>query len=143
MLILAQIARQTAKGHQFLFTSSTGSPLDMNVYRRRKLHTLRASLEISEGAFHAFRHFNASLLDAVGATPRVIKERIGHASTGCFTLDVYGSKPEWKANQDAAQKLGAAIDEAVRKAEQDAEAQAESFDRLTAGNENGSQGASL
>ena len=38
---------QKAKDHDYLFTSANGTPWDMNVHRRRKLHPLLKSLEIS------------------------------------------------------------------------------------------------
>jgi integrase len=43
-LLWEQIARQRKKGHEYLFSSSTGNPVDMNVYRRRKMTTLLKSL---------------------------------------------------------------------------------------------------
>ena len=36
-LLWEQVARQNAKGREFLFSSSTESPLDMNAFRKRKL----------------------------------------------------------------------------------------------------------
>jgi integrase len=38
---------------------------------------------------HAMRHFHATALIATGAHPRVVSERLGHASTA-FTLATYG-----------------------------------------------------
>jgi integrase len=124
MLLWEQLARQKAKGHEFLFSSSTGSPLDMNAYRKRKLRPLLTSMEITQDegkgrAFHAFRHFNVSLLDTLRVPLKVIQERIGHALTGSFTLDVYGSVLDWSFNADAANKAAAAIAEAVENAEQE------------------------
>jgi integrase len=43
----------------------TGGPVDMNVYRHRKMTALLKSLGIPQAGFHAFRHFNVSLLDAL------------------------------------------------------------------------------
>jgi integrase len=155
-LVWEQIAKQREKGYEFLFTSSSGKPLDMNNYRQRKLRTSWKALEIQEEtgkAFHAFRHFNAGLLDALCIPLKVRKERLGHAFSGDFTLDVYGEKPDWNANLDAAAKLGAAIEETVREAEQAAEqklqeaaqqqAEAENSVSLIAVNENGLQESPL
>jgi integrase len=89
-LLWEQIARQRAKGSDYLFSASTGRPLDMNVYRRRKMVVLLRSLGIPQAGFHAFRHFNVALLDALRVPLKTIQERIGHALTGSFTLDVYG-----------------------------------------------------
>jgi hypothetical protein len=88
----------------------------MNVYRRRKLHPLLKSLEIPKAGFHAFRHFNVSLMDEWSIPLKTIQERIGHAFTGSFTLDVYGGKPEWDRNLEAARLAGAEIEKAVQQA---------------------------
>lgn len=126
-LLWEQIARQKAKSHEFLFSATTGSPWDMNVYRRRKMRKLLESLGIQQAGFHAFRHFNISLLDSLRVPLKVIQERAGHALTGSFTLDVYGGQPEWERNVEAAQKAGAALEQAVKNAEK-----SERFVSLTA-----------
>lgn len=112
-LLWEQIVRQTAKEHGYLFSSENGTPWDMNVYRSRKLAPLLESLGIPRGGFHAFRHFNVSLLDALRTPQKTIQERIGHARTGSFTLDVYGCKPEFERNVEAAKLAGAEIQRAV------------------------------
>ena len=114
-----QIGRQKSKGHEFLFSTSTGSPWDMNVYRHRKMRTLLKSLGIRQAGFHAFRHFNIALLDSLRVPLKVIQERAGHALTGSFTLDVYGGKPEWEGNVDAARKAGLAIEQSVARCSKD------------------------
>ena len=116
------------------------------------MRPLLTSLGIKQAGFHAFRHFNVSLLDALRAPLKTIQERIGHAFTGSFTLDVYGGQPQWNENLDAARKAGAAIAGAVEKAQADAQAatcvpqsdgKSENFVSLTAINENGSQSHEL
>ena len=116
-LLWEQIARQKAKQHEFLFSASTGAPWDMNVFRRRKMRMLLKSLGIRQAGFHAFRHFNVALLDSLCIPLKVIQERAGHALTGSFTLDVYGGKPEWVGNVEAARKAGLAIEQSVAKAQ--------------------------
>ena len=86
-------------------------------------------------ALHPFRHFNASLLDSLRVPLQLIQERLGHALTGSFTLDVYGHSLDWQDNADAARKAGAKIAEAVEKFG--------NFVSLTAVNENGSQSPKL
>ncbi|MGF7180423.1 hypothetical protein HDF11_001927 [Tunturiibacter psychrotolerans] len=115
-LLWEQIARQRAKGHEFLFTSKNDTPRDMNVYRPRKMTPFLQSLEIPRAGFHAFRHFNVALLDALRVPLKTIQERIGHALTGSFTLDVYGGQPEWGRNLEAAQHIGAELEKAVNEA---------------------------
>jgi integrase len=115
-LLWEQIARQRAKGHDFLFSSTSGRPWDMNVYRGRKMTAVLKSLEIPQAGFHAFRHFNVAMLDALRVPLKTIQERIGHALTGSFTLDVYGGRPEWGRNLEAAQQVGAELEKAVNEA---------------------------
>jgi hypothetical protein len=67
-----------------------GSPLDMDVERSRRLAPLLVNLEMPKAGYHAFRHFNVSMMDALRVPLKTIQERIGHALTGSFTLDVYG-----------------------------------------------------
>lgn len=124
-LLWEQIARQKAKAkpkkateqetieHEHLFTSSTARPWDMDVYRQRKMTVLLKSLTIPQAGFHAFRHFNVSLLDALRVPLKTIQERAGHALTGVFTLDVYGGQPEWERNLEAGRLAGAEIEKAV------------------------------
>jgi integrase len=68
----------------------------MNLIRKRRLHPLLGSLGIKRAGFHAFRHFNASLLGSLRVPLKTIQERLGHASSGSLTLDLYthGEMPE-------------------------------------------------
>jgi integrase len=111
-LLSEQLERQKAKQHDFLFSTSTGSAWDMNLFRKRKLVPLLTSLEIQQAGFHAFRHFNASLLDSLRVPLKTIQERLGHALSGSLTLDVY-THAEMPENVEAAQKAGEAIEKAV------------------------------
>ncbi len=86
----------------------------MDNYREDKLHPLLDFLGISMAGFHAFRHFNVSLMDALRVPRLTSKERSGHANTGDFTIDVYGGRPEWESNLEAARLAGAAIEKAVQ-----------------------------
>lgn len=49
----------------YLFTVSTGSPLDMNVERQRRLAPLLETLEVERAGYDAFHHFNVSMMDAL------------------------------------------------------------------------------
>jgi integrase len=115
-LLGEQIARQKTKGHEFLFSTSSGSPWDMNAYRKRKLLPLLTALGIKQAGFHAFRHFNVSLLDSLRVPLKTIQERAGHALTGSFTLDVYGGQPDWSRNVEAAEKAGVELARVVQEA---------------------------
>lgn len=48
-------------------------------------------------------------MDALRVPLKTIQERIGHALTGSFTLDVYGGVPEFKRNVEAGRLAGAEI----------------------------------
>jgi hypothetical protein len=115
----------------------------MNVFRHRKMRPLLASLGIEQAGFHAFRHFNVSLLDDLRVPLKTIQERAGHAFTGSFTLDVYGGQPEWDRNLEAARNAGSAIEQAVQKLESQEAEKSKNFVSLTAINENGLQSHEL
>jgi integrase len=139
-LLWEQIARQRKKGekHAHLFTSENGTPWDMNVYRRRKMAKLLKSFGIARAGFNAFRHFNVALLDALNVRLKTIQERIGHALTGSFTLDVYGGKPDFQRNIEAGKRAGEEIQRAIE--EQQSEKASELNCCLTT---NSSQSANL
>ena len=82
------------------------------------MRMLLKSLGIRQAGFQAFRHFNVASLDSLCIPLKVIQERAGHALTGSFTLDVYGGKPEWVGNVEAARKAGLAIEQSVAKAQE-------------------------
>jgi hypothetical protein len=68
-----------------------------------------------QAGFHALRHFNVSLLDTLRVTLKTIQEKVGHALTGSFTLDLYGGQPEWERNLEAGRSAGLEIERAVSK----------------------------
>ena len=116
-LLWKQIGLQKAIGHTFAFTTGTGTPLDINVERSRRLAPVLEALEIQKAGYHAYRHFNVSITDSLRVPLKTIQERIGHALTGSFTLDVYGHTLDWKSNEYAVKGLGEEIAKAVAKAE--------------------------
>ena len=105
-MLWEQAERQKAKGHNLVFSTSTGKPVDAG------LHPFLESLEIPQFGFHAFRHFNASLLGSLRVPLKVIQERLGHAAAGSLTLDVY-THAEWEQNVEAAQQAGEALEKEV------------------------------
>lgn len=125
-LLWKQIGRQNAAKQTRLFSASNGSPLDMNVERSRRFVPLLDTLELDKAGYHAFRHFNVSLMDALRVPLKTIQERIGHALTGSFTLDVYGHTLDWTANEEAAKRLGEEIAKAVAKAEREQQSKLDS-----------------
>jgi integrase len=137
-LLWKQIGLQKTLKHSFLFSVGTGSPLDMNVERSRRFAPILETLEMPKAGYHAFRHFNVSLMDSLRVPLKTIQERIGHALTGSFTLDVYGHTLDWKANEEAAASLGLVIAKTVTENESNLDS-----GPLTAHNEEGFQTRSL
>lgn len=75
------------KDRGFVFTTMEGSPLDeANVYRRFRRVLKRAKLEGFR--LYDLRHTCATLLLLAGENPKVVSERLGHASI-TLTLDTY------------------------------------------------------
>jgi integrase len=72
-----------------MFTSTEDTPLRRTNFRRRDwLPAVRASVG-EPMRFHDLRHTHAALLIAQGEHPKVIQNRLGHASIRT-TLDTYG-----------------------------------------------------
>ncbi len=72
-----------------IFSAPTGGPIRRSNFRRR---IWLPAVEASVGqpcTFHDLRHSHAALLIAQGEHPKVIQERLGHASIKT-TLDTYG-----------------------------------------------------
>jgi hypothetical protein len=88
----------------------------MNLRRRRKMTVLLLSLGLPQAGYHAFRHFNVAMLDALRVPLKIIQELIGHALRGSFTLDVYCGQSEWGRNLEAGRMLGAELEKAVNEA---------------------------
>ena len=111
-LLQGLIKEQQTNGCDFMFSGTKGYCYDPNWLRSRWLRPLLRSIGILRAGLHAFRHFNASLLVSLGVPLKTIQERLGHASTGSLTLDVY-THAEWSQNVEAAQLIGNAIQKAV------------------------------
>jgi len=111
-ILWEQAEHQRSKGHNLLFSTRSGRPWDSSLLVKRKLRPLLFSLEIPPAGLHAFRHFNASLLSSLRIPLKVIQERLGHASAGSLTVDVY-THSEWPQNAEAAQLGRQAIEKAV------------------------------
>jgi integrase len=76
-------------GHGLLFATATGEPIDLHNLRQRQFRRVlkRAGLPCTLRLYD-LRHSCATLLLAAGEHPKVVSERLGHASTA-MTLDVY------------------------------------------------------
>jgi integrase len=82
-------------------------------YRKNCLQPLLKQLGIQPAGFHAFRHFNASVMDRLRIPLKTRQVRLGHASTGSLTLDVY-THAEWDENVEAAFQISETIWDAIR-----------------------------
>ena len=112
-MVRHQVANQKTKGHDFLFSSENGNPVDMNNFRQRKMKPLLQKLKIAQCGFHAFRHFNVSKLTAMGMPLKVRAERIGHSLSRFDHPDRLTHSLGDSGNAEAGRKLGAAIEAAV------------------------------
>jgi integrase len=95
------------------FTDFTSPFRDLPYHRAEKLQPLLQRLGIQKAGFHAFRHFNASLMDSLRIPLKVRQERLGHAATGSLTLDVY-THASYEDHMEAARLIGSAIEIAAR-----------------------------
>jgi integrase len=73
---------------EFVFCTRTGSPWDPNLVVKRKLWSTLKTLEYPRCGLHAFRHGNATLMDALGVPLKVRRYRLGHSRAGDLTTDV-------------------------------------------------------
>ena len=71
-----------------VFCTRVGTPLTKQNFRLREWLPLLKSAGLGPMPFHALRHTTATLLLHQGVSPRVVQERLGHASVG-ITLDLY------------------------------------------------------
>jgi len=111
-MLWLQAEHQRSNGHTLLFSTSNGRPWDSSLLVKRKLRPLLLVLGIPQAGLHAFRHFNASLLSSLCTPLKMIQERLGHASAGSMTLDVYVHS-EWSQNVEAAHLAHQTIEKAV------------------------------
>lgn len=75
------------KDDDFVFSTPEGRPLRPNTIRRAwTMLAARAGLKVIR--FHDARHTHASLMLKQGVNPKIVQERLGHASIQ-VTLDTY------------------------------------------------------
>ncbi|MEO3863719.1 site-specific integrase [Acrocarpospora sp. B8E8] len=118
-LVIAALAEHIAEygtgPEGLIFTSERGHALNYKNFRARVWVKTLAAMEPSEEAtFHTLRHTYASLLIQAGESPKVIQERLGHASI-TETMDTYGH-----LYPDSDQTTRAAIDAAFALTDVDA-----------------------
>jgi integrase len=82
------LARRPQSESVFVFCTQTGSPWDPNMVVKRKLWSTLAALEYPRCGLHAFRHGNATLMDALAVPLKIKQYRLGHSRAGDITTDV-------------------------------------------------------
>lgn len=75
--ILETLPRGTATGSAFVFTSSTGTPIDPKNFVR-SFHEIREAAGLRPITFHHTRHTTATLLKRLGVPDRDIQTILGH-----------------------------------------------------------------
>jgi integrase len=118
LVVLPEIAIGALRSHKaglavaqhptaLVFTDSRGNPLRKTNLLRRWYHPLVAKAGLPRSRFHDLRHTHATLLLSQGVHPKVVQERLGHASV-TMTLDTYSHvTPSLQA--EAAVRLDAAL----------------------------------
>jgi integrase len=100
-------AGETYDDHGLVFCLPTGVPLDPDGLTQRFNRHVRES-RLPRIRLHDLRHTHATLGLSANVHPKIMQERLGHA-TVAFTLDIY-SHAVPTLQQDAAAKLAAVID---------------------------------
>ena len=86
-----------------MFCREDGSPLHPDDVSKR-FGAAVAGIDVPRITLHGLRHTWASLALQAGVSPKVVSERLGHASVS-FTLDIY-SHVMPGMQEDAARRLG-------------------------------------
>jgi integrase len=87
-----------------VFCAAEGGPLRKSNFIRREWAPAVKAAGLPPMRFHGLRHTHATLLLAMGVHPKVVSERLGHASIA-LTLDTYShAVPSMQA--EAAAKMG-------------------------------------
>ena len=106
--------------HGLMFASENGEALEMNNFRNRNFGNAQERAGLSGFNLYSLRHTHATLLLLAGVHPKVVSERLGHA-TVAITLDTY-SHVLPNMQHEAAEKLDGMLFD--RKDDKDEEARA-------------------
>ena len=97
------------KDEGFVFTNHTGGPLHVNSLMGQ-FKRLIVTAAVPQIRFHDLRHTSATLMLENNEHPKIVQERLGHASIG-ITLDRY-SHVTPSMQRDAAGRLDALLNSA-------------------------------
>jgi integrase len=94
-----------AEGYRgaLVFCDTEGNPIRKSNLTHRSFKKILAHAKLPDIRFHDVRHTAATLLLAEGVHPKVVQERLGHASI-TLTLDTY-SHVLPSLQKDATEKL--------------------------------------
>jgi hypothetical protein len=106
----AHLARKPYNETVFVFCARPGSPWDANMVVKRKLWATLKTLGFPRCGLHAFRHGNATLMDALGVPLKGKQYRLGHSRAGNITTDVY-THFQTGGDGDVANKIGSVLSE--------------------------------
>mgnify|MGYP001282941538 FL=1 len=90
----------------YVFTDASGMPVDPNL-ATRALKKVVATAGLPKLTIHGLRHTHATILLEQGVNPKVVSERLGHASVAT-TMDIYSH-----VLPDMQEKAALAIDAAL------------------------------
>ena len=94
--------------HGLMFPNETGEALDMDNVRNRNFRAVRERAGLNKAYnLYTLRHTHATLLLLAGVHPKVVSERLGHATVS-ITLDTY-SHVLPNMQQEAAEKIEAML----------------------------------
>src|SRR5205814_1410474 len=71
-----------------VFPNAVGGPFERQNIQRRSFKPLLKRAGLPDIRFHDLRHSAATLLLSLGEHPKVVQERLGHATIG-VTMDIY------------------------------------------------------
>jgi integrase len=90
-----------------LFLSKKGKRLEPDNFVKRHLKPILQKLGL-EGAAHAFRHGNATLLDSLRASMKVRQDRLGHADPKTTMFYTHSVSED---DRSTAEQLGALLEQ--------------------------------
>ena len=94
-----------SNNENLVFTNTFGHPINADTFRSRYFNKMCKTAQLPEGTtLHSLRHTHTTLLLAAGVSPRVISDRLGHASVA-FTLQTYAHATT-EMNRGAAKIIG-------------------------------------
>lgn len=100
----ARLFTEGLRASEWCFPSKAGTPTNTQNLVRYSFEKLIAAAGLARIVFHAIRHSAASLWLAAGEHPKIVQERLGHASIG-ITMDTY-SHVLPSAHKAAAERIG-------------------------------------